>query len=316
MKDIKFELNRLTSYSDEELIREIQRVAGLLNIKPLTGVAFEKESKVSRSTINKRFGGWENALQAAGLEDLYSGQTVTQSMRIQKNRGITDDELLEEMRRVADVVGRKDISSGDVKEHSPVDRNIFSKRFGSWKKAVELAGLETRVPGAARREHSNEDLFENLYEVWAHYGRQPHYSEMNNPPSKIKSKNYTNRFETWRKALLAFIDYMDQNTSPDEKEEVEKLSVQNVETPKKIQQEIIKKNTKDSRNVPLGLRFKVLYRDDFKCVLCGNNPPASPGLVLHVDHIVPWSKEGKTVIDNLRTLCADCNIGRGNRYTD
>jgi hypothetical protein len=57
-----------------------------------------------------------------------------------------------------------------------------------------------------------------------------------------------------------------------------------------------------------------MSRDNFKCVLCGDNPPASPELILHIDHIMPWSKGGKTQIDNLRTLCANCNIGRGNRY--
>lgn len=316
MKDMKFELNRLTDYSDEELIREIQRVAELLNIQPLTGAAFEKESKVARTTINRRFGGWRQALEAAGLEHLYSGQVITQNMRKQKNRGITDEELLEELRKVSKAVNRKDISTGDFKQNSSVGYNVYHRRFGTWEKAVELAGLKTRVPGVARRKYENEDLFENLYEVWVHYGRQPHYSEMNNPPSKIKSKNYTNRFETWRKALIAFIDYMDEDISFDEKEQIEKPHIQKLVTSEKTQQESPKKDAKDSRNIPLGLRFKVLYRDDFKCVLCGNNPPASPGLVLHVDHIVPWSKGGKTVIDNLRTLCAACNIGRGNRYAD
>lgn len=37
---------------------------------------------------------------------------------------------------------------------------------------------------------------------------------------------------------------------------------------------------------------------------------------LHVDHIMPWSKGGKTTFENLHTLCADCNIGRGNRYSE
>ena len=31
---------------------------------------------------------------------------------------------------------------------------------------------------------------------------------------------------------------------------------------------------------------------------------------------MPWSKGGKTTFENLHTLCADCNIGRGNRYSE
>ena len=33
---------------------------------------------------------------------------------------------------------------------------------------------------------------------------------------------------------------------------------------------------------------------------------------LHVDHIKPWSKGGETVLENLQTLCATCNLGKSN----
>ena len=72
---------------------------------------------------------------------------------------------------------------------------------------------------------------------------------------------------------------------------------------------------RSNRDVPLGLRFRVLSRDRFRCVLCGDNPPSNNECVLHVDHIIPWSRGGKTREENLRTLCAICNIGRGNRFT-
>ena len=208
---MKFELNRLKSYSDEEIIKELQRVAKLLNTSPLTGVAFEKESKVSRGTINKRFGGWKEALEASGLGHLYSGQLITKNMREQKNRNITDAELLNELQGVANAVGRKDISCQDITKHSSINRDTFSRRFGSLEKAIKLAGLETRKLGAARTIHTEENLFSNLYETWMYYGRQPHYSEMNEPPSKIKSKNYLNRFGTWRKALISFIEYAEKD---------------------------------------------------------------------------------------------------------
>jgi 5-methylcytosine-specific restriction endonuclease McrA len=66
------------------------------------------------------------------------------------------------------------------------------------------------------------------------------------------------------------------------------------------------------RKVPLGLRFRIFQRDDFSCVLCGASPAKGAMTQLHADHIVPWSKGGKTAADNLRTLCDSCNIGRGN----
>ncbi len=59
------------------------------------------------------------------------------------------------------------------------------------------------------------------------------------------------------------------------------------------------------------MRYDVLRRDGFRCVLCGMS--AKDGAVLHVDHIIPVSKGGKTELSNLRTLCEKCNIGKSNK---
>lgn len=58
------------------------------------------------------------------------------------------------------------------------------------------------------------------------------------------------------------------------------------------------------------LRYDVMHRDGFRCVLCGASPKNDPNIVLHVDHIVPLAKGGKTEMSNLRTLCERCNLGK------
>lgn len=55
------------------------------------------------------------------------------------------------------------------------------------------------------------------------------------------------------------------------------------------------------------LRFEVFKRDLFCCQYCGKTPPA---VCLEADHIIPVSKKGKDVIDNLITSCFDCNRGK------
>lgn len=60
------------------------------------------------------------------------------------------------------------------------------------------------------------------------------------------------------------------------------------------------------------LRFKILHRDHYRCQTCGAS--AASGADLHVDHILPISKGGTNEESNLRVLCSECNIGRGNRY--
>ena len=67
---------------------------------------------------------------------------------------------------------------------------------------------------------------------------------------------------------------------------------------------------KTQREPNLRLRFKVLARDHFKCCSCGASPAKDSSVELHVDHIVPWSKGGETVLENLRTLCSKCNLGK------
>lgn len=59
------------------------------------------------------------------------------------------------------------------------------------------------------------------------------------------------------------------------------------------------------------LRYDVLQRDGFRCQICGAT--AADGAQLHVDHIIPVSKGGRTELSNLRTLCDRCNLGKGSR---
>lgn len=59
------------------------------------------------------------------------------------------------------------------------------------------------------------------------------------------------------------------------------------------------------------LRYDVLRRDGFRCQICGLT--AQDGVKLHVDHIIPISKGGRTELSNLRALCDRCNWGKKNK---
>ena len=58
------------------------------------------------------------------------------------------------------------------------------------------------------------------------------------------------------------------------------------------------------------LRYNVLKRDNFKCCACGASPAKDSSVVLHIDHIIQWSKGGATSLENLQTLCSRCNMGK------
>jgi 5-methylcytosine-specific restriction endonuclease McrA len=55
---------------------------------------------------------------------------------------------------------------------------------------------------------------------------------------------------------------------------------------------------------------------NFKCNRCGNSPALDRNCKLHVDHIVPFSKGGKTAFENLQALCDKCNLGKSNNYNE
>lgn len=62
-----------------------------------------------------------------------------------------------------------------------------------------------------------------------------------------------------------------------------------------------------------GIRYKILARDRFRCQGCGATSSID-GVVLHVDHIIPISRGGRSDADNLQTLCQTCNLGKGDRH--
>lgn len=61
------------------------------------------------------------------------------------------------------------------------------------------------------------------------------------------------------------------------------------------------------------LRESIKSRDNFTCCTCGNSVYAEPNLLLEIDHIIPVSKGGCTVEENLQTLCWKCNRSKSNK---
>lgn len=56
------------------------------------------------------------------------------------------------------------------------------------------------------------------------------------------------------------------------------------------------------------LRYEIMQRDGWRCVLCGNG--RKEGTLLQIDHITAKCFGGTNNKKNLRTLCIDCNIGK------
>jgi hypothetical protein len=118
------------------------------------------------------------------------------------HRDITDGELIADLQRVSLEIGKKSVSRADHDLKGKFHSATFIRRFGSWIAAHEKAGLEnTGTPLYV----SEEDLFQDLEEVWTRLGRQPRTQEILAPLSRFHYATYKRRFGSWRNTLEAFI---------------------------------------------------------------------------------------------------------------
>src|ERR1039457_5901253 len=114
-------------------------------------------------------------------------------------------------------------------------------------------------------------------------------------------RTYEQRFGSWNKALLAFESFIKSGKVS----EVESAAPRPFRT-----------NKRTGSKVNWRLRAQVLIRDNCICQMCGASPAKDPNVILHADHIKPWSKGGETVLGNLRTLCLKCNIGKSDLHDE
>ena len=283
---MKFELTQYNrNVPDEDLLNDLKLVASELKKSSLSGGEYKKYGKYGLRTISTRFG-WNKALILAGLQ-------------IQKYHTLTEPELLQDLRNVSEILKKKSVTMAEYDSIGKYSSSAFSK-FGTWFHALEKAGLEkTRNLGI-----TNEELFENLEEIWTKLGRQPKSAEVQKPFSRYSVDTYADRFGSWRKALEAFVKFM--NEDRDEGEQI--IPPAEVTESSNPEEKVFKHKTK--RNINLRLSWLIKQRDNFTCKVCGRSPALVPGTVLHVDHIKPYSKGGETVPENLQTLCMECNIGK------
>ena len=112
--------------------------------------------------------------------------------------------------------------------------------------------------------------------VWINIGKQPFFIDMKPLTSKYSTYQYVAKFETQRKGLKAFVEFINSHTPDDEE-------VINIGEPV-TQTEIVFKH-KTKRFPSERLKVQVLMRQGNKCILCGITVT---GENIHFDHIKSW----------------------------
>lgn len=309
---MEFVLNEYhRNITDEEMLTDIVRVANKLGRDTLTEEEYRNNGgKYHWSTVTRRFGGWVNALQKSGLSPEHNQLSVF---------GISKEKMIEDLLIVASKLNKKSFTTSEYEKNGSYSVCLFQRRFGSWSNALAFAGLEPSFP-KGQGEHRKITVYQCLEEIeriWIELGRQPTTTDIKNGISIFSLHAYERRFGSWRKALEYFVAYMNGEQEVEQPTDSEDSAYENHVVPKaentENKDEFVHKTKRD---IGLRTRFLVMKRDDFKCCMCGRSPATTHGLELHIDHIIPWSKGGETVIDNLQTLCSDCNLGKGNLHND
>ena len=308
---MKFELlpyNRNTP--DHELLNDVIRVAQELGKRKITIKEYNsnRQRKYNGMSIAKRFGGWNNVLKGAGLE-IY-----------QRKKGkFNKEQLIDDLNHVASKLNKKWITGKEYTKYGIHNYKTILKYFDSWDKALSSSGLQT-IPIQTKKlfkRITDDELFENLKEIWIRLGKQPKDYQIAKPFSKYSIGTYERRFGGFRKALKSFIEYVSSETRKDAEESPDKttefISSKKTEEEKTIEiKSVTAHRHKTKREVNWRWKFLVMKRDNFKCRYCGRSPATHQNIVLNIDHIKSWENGGETILENLQTLCSICNIGKSN----
>ena len=128
----RYEINFLEEYTDEALLAELRRIAALLpSGQRLTQATYGKLSgRASRVTFLRRFGGWKQALEKAGLDHLHGGYPQLTSQ-------LADGECFENLASVWTHYGRPPQYREMFCAPSTIQGKTYVTRWGTWRKALK-----------------------------------------------------------------------------------------------------------------------------------------------------------------------------------
>lgn len=224
-----------------------------------------------------------------------------------KDHPVSGEEILTNIQAVAKRMGKTTLTLAEYEELGKFPYFSIQIRLGSWHEALQKAGLETPRPATNLHVIEEEALIKNLDDICRKTGKMPTSRQVRYSDYGIGV--YTKYYGTWKRALKRFAEYkayesywarrIRKDTIPAPKEGTTRFEPKG------------RRTVRNSRHVPPSLRYKVFMRDGMRCVICGRSPLTEKGVQLQCDHIKPWSKGGETMLYNLRTLCEECNIGKG-----
>lgn len=137
MADLKIDF--LESYDDEAILAELKRIASVVDKNSVTKADIHAYGRISYGLVNKRFGSLRKALEKAELTP-------------QRYMNATDAELIDMLvelwEQTLEEEGRT-AQKKDLKTYAfPVSGDTYTRRFGTWNKALKRAYDSVLSPSA------------------------------------------------------------------------------------------------------------------------------------------------------------------------
>ena len=117
------------------------------------------------------------------------------------------EQIIAEIRRIANELDRETISSADFEKLSNISLHQIYKNFGKWTEAVTAAGL---TPQQQRVRKTHDELFQNLHDVCIMLDKLPTTMEFERT-SNHAIKPYQKNFGSWQNALVSFKGWLQEN---------------------------------------------------------------------------------------------------------
>ena len=175
----------------------MQNTACDLGSKRLTREDFQKHSGVSRTEYIKHFDSWTDACLAAGLQPALP-------IRHFAPKPHSREDCLKELRRVADLLGRTDLSSNTFRKHAHFGDGVMIRTFGSWENALNEAGLElTTQSKKASAPPTRGECISEMKRVANLLGQAYLTTKMYDKNVNISSRRVVTVFGSWHEALAA-----------------------------------------------------------------------------------------------------------------
>jgi hypothetical protein len=207
-----------------------------------------------------------------------------------------EEDIINDLKAFSKAKGGKPISRTEYnnwKLRRFSGRTVFNK-FGTWDRACDLAG----VPFLKKRQYTELELVEHFEKVWRWRGQRVvgsdlheynkiHHTTVHPDAYYDRWGGFANFVKLFAQYKLGQIDFTQLVNAKKKRNEREKISPR--------------------------LRAQILNRDNYTCKDCGASQRKDPNVTLHIHHIKPASKGGKTEPDNLITNCDVCNFGKSDK---